>query len=40
MARLLEFYMRPGVSHKSPKPPAGQMGKLIAFPGMKIKKSA
>lgn len=40
MARLIEFYIRQGYNPKSQSVPADQMGKLIEFPGIKIKKSA
>jgi hypothetical protein len=40
MARLIEFYTPQGFNSKSQMVPAVQMGKLIEFPGIKIKKSA
>jgi hypothetical protein len=40
MARLIEFYTRQGFNPKVQRIPADQMGKLIEFPGIKIKKSA
>jgi hypothetical protein len=40
MARLVEFYTPQGSNPKSQSVPAEQMGKLIEFPGIKIKKSA
>jgi hypothetical protein len=40
MAKLIEFYIRHGLNPRSQKLPADHMGKLIEFPGIKIKKSA
>jgi hypothetical protein len=40
MARVIYFYTRQGFTPESPRVPADQMGKLIEFPGINIKKSA
>jgi hypothetical protein len=40
MAQLIKFYTPQGFQPKSQRVPADQMGKLIEFPGIKIKKSA